>query len=394
MRIKTLLLVLLTFLNGFLANGNGKIKMIFRYDDYILMPSQLNDSLVSIFKKYDIPLCIGIIPFDDDNVFINQLNENQISDLRSRIQRNEIEVAMHGFNHNNNVKTSFLKRKYSSEFATLSYTDQYKKLEKGKRGLDSLLQINIQTFIPPFNTYDKYTLKALSDLGFGIISAALAGDYSGKEIKYMPATYQDFSGLPEMIKRYKDEDVTIIIYFHPYSVEGFSSNNSYREGSSKLITINHLDTLLNWTKKQNVSFYTFSDLARSENFDKALYKANFLNNNLLIKILNKFKLNRYGVYSTLEFHKKHKEFILGNILLHLLIFIFVYFIITALMKMFNPKLSIVISFFSILIVTIVIYLYYFSNDYGFKMKLIILGVIFFAAILGVIRKKRQLIQHS
>ena len=362
---------------------HGETKIVFRYDDFQLIPSWLSDSLLNIFQKNNVPLCIGIIPFDRSGSFINELKSEQINDLRSRIQKNEIEVALHGFNHLNNLKASFLSKATYSEFATVNFEKQYEKLAKGKNTLDTLLKTNTRVFVPPFNTYDNNTIRGLEDLGFEIISGTMQGTSNSDLIKYIPVTYEDFSELPEIIKKYKNDDVTIILYFHPYTFKGGSSE--YSNNLSELISIDQLDTLLNWTKKQNVSFYTFSELAKTENFNRVLFKANSLKYNLLKKILNKLKLYRYGVYSTLEFHKWNVGLIIGNILLHLLSFIFVYYVIYFLIKILHHGLKLVLILMGICSVPLLIYLFYIRNDFSFGIILILLMVNLTALILSIKR---------
>lgn len=60
--------VFLSFLFLFLTvlgNANNKldqnIKIVFRFDDYQLIPTQFYDSLFTTFKNNDVPLCI-ILP--------------------------------------------------------------------------------------------------------------------------------------------------------------------------------------------------------------------------------------------------------------------------------------------------------------------------------------------
>lgn len=383
MKTKLLFIVYPLFFSLFLASGHGEIKMVFRYDDYLLIPSKFTDSLLNTFQKNNIPLSIGIIPFDSSGLFINKLNTLQINDLRSRIQRKEVEVALHGFNHRNEFNASFLTKVTYSEFASLAYDKQYEKLAKGKKVLDNLLQINTRVFVPPFNTYDKNTLKALEDLEFEIISGSIQGPSNSNVIKYMPPTYEDFSELPKIIENFKDDDVTIIVFFHPYSFkEGLSK---YSKDISKLITISQLDTLLNWAKKQKVSFYTFSELAKTENFNKALYQTNSLKYNLLKKTLNKLKLYRYGVYSTLEFRQWNIELIFGNIILHLLSFLFVYFFVYFFIKILRPDIKMILIFLGICAVPILIYFFYIRNDFSFGIILIILLVNIAAIILSLFR---------
>ena len=68
-----------TFLLAFLAisvikanNLNNKINIIFRYDDFYLKQTVFYDSLFYVFQKNQIPLCIGIIPYDKNGLFDNK----------------------------------------------------------------------------------------------------------------------------------------------------------------------------------------------------------------------------------------------------------------------------------------------------------------------------------
>lgn len=393
MKNKLLSIVLLVFLSFFSANANGKIRIVFRYDDYILVPSKFCDSLLYIFHKNNIPLCLGVIPFDRANIIINKLNQEQINDLRSRIQKKEIEVALHGYNHLNILKPSFLNKNTYSEFASENYFKQFDKLSKGKKALDSLLNIEINVFVPPFDTYDNNTLKALIDLNFKIISGDKYGGCIYDEIKYIPATYGDFFKLSEIIEKNINDNVTIVFLFHPYS---FIENSfKYPDIIEPRISLNYLDSLLSSIKKQDISFYTFSDLAKTENFDRALYESNSLKYNLLTKILNKLKIYRYGIYSSIAFHNKYKEFLLfGNIIMHLLSFLFVYYFVYYFIKIFHPSLNFVLISLGICSLPILIYLFYIRNDFSFGMILIILLVNLTALIFNLFRNYKPSIQPS
>jgi peptidoglycan/xylan/chitin deacetylase (PgdA/CDA1 family) len=389
-----LFLIANLFFSGLSASsGQGEIKMVFRYDDYLLIPSKLSDSLMYIFRKNNIPLCLGTIPFDSSGSFINKLNPDELNDLRSRIQRNEIEVALHGWNHINELRPPFLGKISYSEFASLDYEKQYKKLATGKKVLDSVLQINTRVYIPTFNTYDNNTLTALEDLKFEVISGVLKGVTSkSNTLKYIPATYEDFSELPEIVENSKGSDVSIIIYFHPYSFRESSSGST--KDLSKLITISQLDTLLNWIKKQNVSFYTFSDLAKRENFDETGFQANSLRYNMLKKILNKLRIYRYGVYSNMEFQNRNILLIIGNIILHVLSFLFVYFLVCFIIKFLSPSLKKILIFLAICSVTLFVYLIYIRNDFSFEIILIIVLVNVIALVSGILRMYKSPIPYS
>jgi len=387
MKIRLLFIALLVLLNGFPANADGKIKMVFRFDDYLLIHSTLFDSLLNTFQKNKIPLCIGILPFDTSGSFIYKLNQDQVNDLRSRIHRKEIEVALHGFNHLNELSHRFLTRTTFSEFASIDYKKQYEKLAKGKMVLDTLLHINTNVFIPTFNTYDNNTLKALEELKFEIISGGLHGLSNSKIIKYIPPTYENFSELPDIIEKFGNENVTVIIYFHSYAFE--ESRYAYFKDPSRLVTFSQLDTLLNWIKQQNVSFYTFSDLAVTENFDRDLFRANSYKYNLLLNALNFVKLYRYGVYSGLEYHRQKTGLILANIILHFVCFLLTYFFANFFIGITRASLKTVLIFLGICAIPVLIYLYYIRYDFSLEVILILLFVITCAIILSLFKKYKH-----
>ncbi len=387
------ILVLLFLFATSSASPTGRIRMIFRYDDYTLIPSPLNDTLLSIFKRNKIPLTIGVIPYDERGSFINQFDKNELDDLRSRIRNNEIEVALHGFNHQNIVKHSMFKRKYLSEFASEKYSVQYYKIKSGKNALDSLLKINIETFIPPFDTYDKHTLDALTATGFNTISASIFGATSGvtdnKRLLYVPATIRDFNELTGLLTRYKDEDVTIILYFHPYTFRSESLSYSDEYDPSRQITTSQLDSLLSHVRKQNIEFYTFSSLGKVCKFDKSLYDANYYKDNLVQTFLYKFKKDRYGVYSSPGFHAHNRGLVIWNLLLHIGIFCLVFYSALCLVKIFRPGLFLIAMTLSLMIVAVCVFLYYFIDDSSFRMKLFLLIVIVSATVLGALRGKKS-----
>ena len=82
--------------------ANNKIKIVFRFDDYMMTQNVIIDSILDIFKKNNIPLTLGVVPYDEEGMIFNKLSHDQLNDLKDRIKNNEIEIALHGFNHTNN----------------------------------------------------------------------------------------------------------------------------------------------------------------------------------------------------------------------------------------------------------------------------------------------------
>jgi hypothetical protein len=381
MRKRFITLAYLFLLTSSIIKANGPVKVLFRYDDFLLAPSALSDSLLSIFRKNGIPLCISIIPYNNEGNLINKIDSDKISDLISRINNKEIEVALHGYNHVNHIKHAFFCKSTYSEFATIGYEQQYIQISAGKRVIDSLLKRDIKIFVPPFNTYDMNTLRALENLKFEIISGSRQGTSRGGPLKYMPATLEDFSDLPSVIEKNKDKDVTIIIYFHPYSFKGSASK--YSKDLTKLISTVQLDEMLQWLKKKNVSFTAFSDLTEKYDFSSSEFQANAFKYNLLKKALNYLKIYDYGIFTHRFSNAVNVLLIIGNLLLHIISFLLVFAIMNYFLKIFNPRMSIIVTLLLICMVPVLFFLLYIRNDYSFCMILALLLVNLIAVFLSV-----------
>ncbi len=386
MRKILLPLFLLMFFNSLFAGNGLRPKIVFRYDDFLLVPSRLSDSLFNTFSKNGIPLCIGIVPFDTAGKFLNRLDSASISDLRSRISRGEVEVALHGFNHRNQIKPKWFNKPTFSEFATVPYDSQLKKLSAGKKILDSILTTDIRTFVPPFNTYDGNTIEALESLGFDVLSGSRQGSSNSKTLRFIPATYEDFSGLSQIIENNINNDVSIIVYFHPYTFKGNTS--AYNSGSSGVINIMELDTLLGWLKTRDLDFNTFASLARKVNLNHALFQDNSMRYNLLKKSLNYLEFHNYATISSSDSSGSDALFFAANIILHLLVFCAVYFLSGVILKILDPGINVVFSILSLCLVPVSAYLIYIRKDFSFGMLVIMLAVILSALLLRILKTYR------
>jgi peptidoglycan/xylan/chitin deacetylase (PgdA/CDA1 family) len=349
-----------------------------------LTSTKFYDSLFYIFQKNNIPLSLGIIPFDKNGIIHNEMNQEQLADLKLRIKSGEIEIALHGFNHSDNelCKGSFLTSPVKSEFAKLEYNNQFKRINKAKNSIDSLLNIKVNIFIPPFNSYDDNTLKVLDSLKFAIISSSMDGSASSDKIRYIPFTINDLNELPKVVKKYKYDKITIVVLLHPYS---FKEGANYPNDFSKRIDFNQLDTLLNWIKKQNYAITTtFSNLDKSENYDKNRFVLNSTNNNLLVKILFKLKLYRYGVYNTAEHIRNNKNILtMFNVFLHIIVFLFIYFTAKIIAKLIKPSKKIMLIFVAIIVILMFCVLYKIINSHSLITYTVFIVTILMALFLGI-----------
>ena len=152
------------------------INIFFRFDD----PSEISDHelekrILELFSKYNAKICFAVIPFkkkwrnDSDTVYYltEQKARHMIDGNRSGI----VEIAQHGFFH---IISSETKSGKPSEFIDIPYDNQFNNILNGKEYLSSIFTQSIIGFVPPFNTYDINTVKALNENDFEYLSAGLS----------------------------------------------------------------------------------------------------------------------------------------------------------------------------------------------------------------------------
>lgn len=370
-----------------------KIKIVFRFDDYMMIQDVTFDSIINVFKKNNIPLTLGVVPYGKNELIFNKLNQDQLNDLKDRVKNNEIEIALHGFTHTDNKLTGSppLKRKILSEFSNLEYNKQVKKIRKGKQALDSILNINTVVFIPPYNSYDANTIEALDRLNFKVISASMDGYSVPAKISYIPYTIDDLTELPELLKTVPDDNYSIIAVIHPYSFFGEPET-----AFTKPVYFSKLDTLLNWINQQdNILAVSFSALAESEEFSAFRYKMNSTDNNMLDKTLEKLKVFNYNVYNTTDYQMIHKR-IWGmlNIVFHIIIFIIFYLtgiIFRRLIKPHKVINLICILLFSLFIIAV---LYKAINSHALVIYILFLTTIVVAFCAGLFKLRGRVYQWT
>lgn len=149
-------------------------KIIFRLDDICpCMNHAKFNRMRIIFEKYNVHPIIGVIPdCRDDSVNVD-CDDPEFWNEIHRLVELGWSVAMHGCYHIYVTDNKGLvSHNHRSEFAGLSYEEQYCKLKQGK---ELLLSHGVRTdiFMAPSHTYDKNTLKALKELGFRYVTDGL-----------------------------------------------------------------------------------------------------------------------------------------------------------------------------------------------------------------------------
>jgi len=206
------------------SEGSSKEKQIivvFRYDDYSSLSStELEIRLITAFQNFKIPCTFGVVPFTVSNHLntspqtVLPLSETKSILLKNAMIDGTLEIAQHGYSH----QTISLGKMYS-EFYGIDYDSQLQKIGKGKKYLEDILHAEIDTFIPPFNTYDLNTIRALEKLGFSCISSSLDGDATEfSKIRFLPATCSllQLQNAVKTARNIRDPQPIIVVLFHEY----------------------------------------------------------------------------------------------------------------------------------------------------------------------------------
>ena len=227
-----------------------RLKILFRFDDFTLVNNTFQDSLIKIFTNNEIPLNLGIIPYDQSSEPrpLFSFSPEQIELFSELVRQGKIDPALHGYNHKLNS---------ISEFNKLSFADQYDRIQKGKIFLDSLLKVKVCTFIPPWNSYDRNTVSALTKLGFTIISSDLFGQATNDSIGYLPCTYDRIQDLKRIIQLNQNRNGILVVMFHQYDFSGYT-----KTGTDPFCSLEELNQLLYWIRQTKLGTFTFSELIK------------------------------------------------------------------------------------------------------------------------------------
>lgn len=235
------------FVGAFSFVHAKQISIVFRFDDPSALSSlDIELKVIKSFREHNASLTFGVIPFkcekstrDPSPQNLIPFGEEKRDKLRSAVRDGIVDIALHGYSHQMTAKNSW------TEFSGVSYEKQYKNLSKGKQYIEKLFGKPIKTFIPPYNTYDLNTLKALEVLGFTTLSAGLHGEVSVKSgLQFIPMSIRlhQVKHAVEQARKSKDLKPIIVVMFHEYDfldekIDGIDK---------RLITIEDLNQLLSW----------------------------------------------------------------------------------------------------------------------------------------------------
>ena len=226
-----------------------EITVVFRYDDFSsLSPISVDSNLIEIFGKHHFTCTVGVTPFVTSGEFRNPapsacipLDQARIGMLRDGVACGAIDVALHGYDHR-----TIGARPLHSEFSGLEFYSQLEKITRGRMVLEEASGAPITVFIPPWNTYDQNTLRALQEAGMGCISANRYGPVDLRlSLTYLPITIelQDLRKALAVAMESADTSPAVVVLMHPYD---FKESKDRRSRFSAM----DLDKELAWLATQ------------------------------------------------------------------------------------------------------------------------------------------------
>ncbi len=229
------------------ASDSQNIRVVFRYDDPSATSNfEIEDKLIEIFREYQMPLVWAVIPYrvaeDAHDPSLQKklpLPYERAELFATAAEEGVLEIALHGYSHQSNDLAENWRpgAMWPSEFAGLSMQDQVLKIQTGKDFLEAKLGLGISIFVPPWNTYDDNTIKALELTGFKNLSACprlTSPPDPSTTLSFAPATCH-----PHQIKQAVEEARTvhcenplIVVLFHEYEFLDVSQSRG-------LVTLDH-----------------------------------------------------------------------------------------------------------------------------------------------------------
>ena len=353
----------------------NKIQVCFRCDDFFAVKDhpfreiyETKSQIISIFQKQQIPLTIGVIPDVHRSISENTAEFKRLTSdddvailLRNIIHNDNFEIAMHGLNHYPNAIAK------DSEWIHLPLAEQRMKIKEGKAILSAALgPFNLMTFIPPWNSFDLNTLRALQENEFSYVSGDV-GIVKNKPFTCRDAAEKKYFNLNMVpgttsllelksvlnIARRDSLGTIVVVILHPYDFQEYRGTRIARRAN---YTLSDLDTILSGLKNDaSLQFVRIMDL-NPDNISPSRYTQACRFNNVLKLAkyiapsawLNTFGFSDKGIGYWMEqgrylaeksYHILYERILLLAGLFVIVISIFASFIIALFIKKYSSKIK-------------------------------------------------------
>lgn len=233
---------------------SNKTKILVRFDDICPTMNFVQfQKAIDLLDKYSIKPLLGVIPDCKDPDLYIETEHADFWEFVKSLQSKGYTIAMHGYQHVFDTEVrGLINNSFKSEFAGHSIDEQKEKIVKGKKILEAH-GIYTDIFFAPAHSYDKNTIKALSQCGFKYMS-----DSGGSKV------YKLF-GIKLLPVRQCN-----IIRFLPlkYTTAIFHAHEWVREDKKE--DYDFFNDLLNNKRSQIVQFKLFSELPSGINLVQRL----------------------------------------------------------------------------------------------------------------------------
>jgi peptidoglycan/xylan/chitin deacetylase (PgdA/CDA1 family) len=192
------------------------IRVALRLDD----PSETSHQgveagILDTLLKYHACATFAVIPFRMVEGQRRALSESRAQPLIESARAGIIEIALHGHVHVRLQQESAS----PSEFTGRPQSEQHALIAEGHAHLERVFGQSVTGFVPPWNSYDAATLRALEQSGFRYVSAGwdAPGGYRGP-IKLLPLTAH-LNDIPTALaeaRRFSKANPIIVIVMHHY----------------------------------------------------------------------------------------------------------------------------------------------------------------------------------
>jgi peptidoglycan/xylan/chitin deacetylase (PgdA/CDA1 family) len=283
MRLTCCLAIALLWASAMPAEAS-QLRIVLRYDDYSHSSSaDMEKDLFAAVGAVGGGILVGVVPFSDDAAVATGsetttaavgLDADKLGLLRDYVTQGVVEVAIHGASHTNAASQDHPK----SEFAGLPEDSQSRSLRVARTALEAALGSRIDSFIPPYNRYDRQTLTALESSGFRLLSAG----FGGPTLHEGTLTHLPAGPFPQALRDVVSEalsqghtDALVILTIHPYDIAGSGEEMAaFRRGSPQISTQDLAGDLRQLHSFADVRFLTIDELLEDEDLSPMRLQAN------------------------------------------------------------------------------------------------------------------------
>jgi len=237
--------------------GKPSVTVVFRYDDCsAVSPTDFEMQLIRMFEKYGFPCSFGIIPFRyvGEGAGLKIFPPEKAGVFKEAVQSGTLEIAAHGYSHQP------LSNENRSEFSGVDYQTQAEKIRSGKEYLEKIFGVRVNTFMPPYNSCDLNTVRALEDSGFVSLSAWGDPVAEASALKFIPGTCHKLGMMKAAVEAERNAPVPkpVVFIFHAFDfLDVNPGKGNYR--------VRDFEDFLIWLKAQNdVCVKTLDQVAGTE----------------------------------------------------------------------------------------------------------------------------------